>query len=320
VGSPNLATHLNHASQVTNQKQETNVYLARIRRTVEAEPELVARIPARETTSGGDLLLPLADALGRQHTDPVAVAVSADLSEAARRAVAAADESLALRAADVIFDVPTPTCTKVCCLALNYRDHAAESNLEVPPDPVLFFKPASSLVGHGAMVRAPARTSHLEHEVELGVVIGRETKDLPASRWREAVAGYTIINDMTARDLQLVSMQRNVPWDQSKSFDTFAPVGPYLVTLDEVDDPHALQMTLSVGGELRQEANTSQMVFAIPQLIEDLSNGMTLVPGDIIATGTTAGIAPLKSGDVMTCTITGLGSLVNEVIYEMPPA
>lgn len=216
----------------------------------------------------------------------------------------------------VIFEPPVATCTKICCLALNYQEHADESGMQVPPVPVLFFKPPSALTGHRRPVIAPARTKHLEHEVELAVVIGRVTRDLPAERWREAVAGYTVLNDMTARDLQLANIERNVPWDQSKGFDTFAPCGPYLVTADEVPDPQSLGLTLEVDGQVRQRANTRQMVFGIPQLIADLSDGMTLMPGDLIATGTIAGIAPLSDGDVMHATVEGVGTLTNEVRFS----
>ncbi|TMR99812.1 fumarylacetoacetate hydrolase family protein [Nonomuraea basaltis] len=218
----------------------------------------------------------------------------------------------------VVFEPPVATCTKICCLALNYAEHAAESGLEVPPEPVLFFKPPSALTGHRRPVVAPARTRHLEHEVELAVVIGSVTRDLPAERWREAVAGYTVINDLTARDLQLANIARNVPWDQSKGFDTFAPAGPYLATVDEVPDPQGLELTLEVRGQIRQRANTKQMVFGIPRLIADLSDGMTLLPGDLIATGTIAGIAPLQDGDVMRATVGGVGTLVNRVHFGPP--
>lgn len=291
------------------------MYLARVRRTPQSDPVLAVRF-AESDDGGGDMLLLLSDVLGNAATDPVAVAVDAEATNAVSLALRQARPSALIPAAEITFDIPTPTCTKICCLALNYREHAAESQLEVPPEPVLFFKPLSALAPHGATVHAPARTGHLEHEVELAVVIGRRIRDLPADQWRAAVAGYSVINDITARDLQLVNIQRNVPWDQSKGFDTFAPIGPYLATANEIEDPHTLQMTLTVQNEIRQSANTSQMVFGIPEIIADLSNGMTLVPGDVIATGTTAGIAPLASGDVMVGTIEKVGSLVNTVVYE----
>jgi 5-oxopent-3-ene-1,2,5-tricarboxylate decarboxylase/2-hydroxyhepta-2,4-diene-1,7-dioate isomerase len=221
------------------------------------------------------------------------------------------DDVLAERS--VIFEPPVAYCSKLCCMALNYRAHAEESGLEVPPEPVLFFKPPSALTGHRSEIRPPARTKHVEHEVELAVVIGTRCRDVPADEWRSVVAGYTIVNDLTARDLQLINHERNVPWDQSKGFDGFAPLGPYLVTADAVPDPSRLEMTLTIDGEVRQQARTSQMVFDIPALIEDLTDGMTLEVGDVIATGTTAGIAPVADGDVMHATITGFGTLSNRV-------
>lgn len=305
--------------------------LARIRRSPEAPVELVAAIDGPSRGLRGDLsgdlpgdrelpdggrVVSLRDLDGCGDADPVAALARlgvAALETAARRF--AADSARVLPAADLVFEPPVATCSKICCLALNYADHAAESRLELPPDPVLFFKPPSALVGHGAVVRPPARTEHVEHEVELAVVIGRVTRDLPAAEWRTAIAGYTVINDMTARDLQLANIGRNQPWDQAKAFDTFAPLGPFLVTPDEVPDPHDLEMRLSVAGQVRQRANTRQMVFDLPRLLADLSDGMTLLPGDVIATGTTAGIAPLAEGDVMEAEIAGVGRLVNRVSW-----
>lgn len=286
--------------------------LARIRRNHRARIEVASRVSDYH-------LLPLAGLDTTDNADTVGLlsrlgpdALGSSIAEL----TASTPASGLLNVEDVVFEPPIATCSKICCLALNYRDHAEESKLDVPPEPVLFLKPPSALVGHRRAVVAPTRTKHLEHEVELAVVIGSVTRDLPAERWREAVAGYSVINDMTARDLQLVNVQRNVPWDQSKGFDTFAPLGPYLVTADEVPDPGSLGMTLHVGEALRQSANTAQMVFGIPRLIADLSDGMTLYPGDVIATGTTAGLAPLSDGDVMRATIDGLGTLENPV--EIP--
>lgn len=280
------------------------MFLGRIRRTPSGPVELVAL-----HSDGG--LLSLAD-LG---DDPVAALRVYGLDRLTEL-VGERSSGPSLDQSAVLFEPPVATCTKICCLALNYRAHAEESGMEVPPEPVLFFKPPSALTGHRRPVLAPARTRHLEHEVELAVVIGRVTRDLPAERWREAVAGYTVINDMTARDLQLANIARNAPWDQSKGFDTFAPVGPFLATVDEVPDPQALELVLEVDGEVRQRANTKQMVFGLPRLIEDLSDGMTLMPGDVIATGTVAGIAPLKDGDTMRATVTGVGTLVNTVKFR----
>ena len=286
------------------------MFLGRIRRSPAEQVEVVA------WREGGELLS--LEGL-RGGDDPVAMLglYGLDrLTEEVDRRWAGA--GTLLEESSVVFEPPVATCTKICCLALNYVAHAEEGGMEVPPEPVLFFKPPSALTGHNRPVTAPARTKHLEHEVELAVVIGSVVRDLPAERWREAVAGYTVINDMTARDLQLANIARNAPWDQSKGFDTFAPTGPYLATVDEVPDPQALELTLEVGGQVRQRANTEQMVFGVPELIADLSDGMTLLPGDLIATGTIAGIAPLQDGDVMRATVQGVGTLVNTVDFGPP--
>jgi 2-keto-4-pentenoate hydratase/2-oxohepta-3-ene-1,7-dioic acid hydratase in catechol pathway len=274
------------------------MHLGRIRRTVDGPVELAALHPARGLVS-----------LRRFGDDPLAFIARPDAAALADDADEALDEDA------VFFEPPVARCGKVCCMALNYRAHAEESGLAVPPDPVLFLKPSTALIGHRAVIRPPARTSKVEHEVELAVVIGNRCRDVRAADWRSVVAGYTIVNDLTARDLQLVNHDRNVPWDQAKGFDGFAPLGPYLVTADAVPDPQNLDMTLTIDGAVRQSANTAQMVFPIPRLIEDLTDGMTLEPGDVIATGTTAGIAPVSDGDTMHATITGLGTLSNPITF-----
>ncbi|TDP94844.1 fumarylacetoacetate hydrolase family protein [Labedaea rhizosphaerae] len=282
--------------------------LARIRRGPGERIELAALVEGEELVS-------LASVDGCADADPVAALAELGVERLAEHtARLAGGERLA--AAELVFEPPVATCTKICCLALNYADHAAESGLEVPPEPVLFFKPTTALIGHGAVVRPPARTRHVEHEVELAVVIGHVAHGLTEENWQDAVAGYTVVNDMTARDLQLANIARNQPWDQFKGFDTFAPLGPYLVTRDEVPDPQNLELTLTVGGEVRQRANTKQMVFPLPRLLADLSDGMTLLPGDVIATGTMAGIAPVADGDVMHATVAGVGTLTNPVRWQ----
>lgn len=293
------------------QESENHVHLGRVRRSPGEPVELAAWHPDHGLVS---LRRSAPDVDG----DPLALldrygtAGAADLVRTAHEEAADGD---VLAEETVIYEPPVARCGKVCCMALNYRAHAEESGLAVPQDPVLFFKPSSALTGHRSVVRPPARTRHVEHEVELAVVIGARCRDVPADEWLGAVAGYTIINDLTARDLQLVNHERNVPWDQAKAFDGFAPLGPYLVTADEVPDPGRLDMTLVIDGEIRQGANTGQMVFGVPGLIEDLTDGMTLEPGDVIATGTTAGISPVADGDVMHATIAGLGTLSNRISF-----
>lgn len=286
------------------------MHIARIRRTASGPVELAFRV--REGDDGVDILaIPVGDGRLSDTDDPVALLSS--LGEVGLRQAFASAEHVEVRADVVIFEPPVAVCSKICALALNYAAHAEESNLDVPPEPVLFFKPSTALVGHGHDVVAPARTHHVEHEVELAVVIGTECRDVAVDDWERVVAGYSIINDVTARDLQMANLRRNQPWDQSKAFDTFAPLGPYLVTRESVADPQDLELVLTIDGEVRQSANTADMVFPIGRLIQDLSDGMTLLPGDVIATGTMAGISPLRSGDRMYASVTGLGTLVNDV-------
>lgn len=294
-------------------ESEAHVHLGRIRRAPGQPVELVAR-------DAGGALVSLRHHAAGVGDDPVALLArhgvdgAAEVVRAARQA-AGPDDVLAED--DVVFEPPVAHCSKICCMALNYRAHAEESGLEVPPEPVLFFKPPSALTGHRSVIRPPARTKHVEHEVELAVVIGTRCRDVAADDWRSVVAGYSVINDLTARDLQLINHERNVPWDQSKGFDGFAPLGPYLVTADDVPHPDRLDMTLEIDGQVRQSARTSQMVYGIPRLIEDLTDGMTLEAGDVIATGTTAGIAPVADGDVMHAAVTGLGTLSNQLTFSL---
>lgn len=214
------------------------------------------------------------------------------------------------------FDIPIAKPQKIICVALNYASHAAEGDQAVPEEPVIFFKPPSALLPHRGIVRNPARSERLDYEVELAVVIGRRATNVAAEDWRSVVGGYTVLNDVTARDMQLVAIDRNLPWDHSKAFDTFAPCGPYLVTSDEVDDPMDLGLTLTVDAEIRQSSRTSHMIFDIGQLIEVISQNITLEPGDILATGTPSGIGPVAPGQVMTAEVEGIGRLVNPVVYE----
>jgi 5-oxopent-3-ene-1,2,5-tricarboxylate decarboxylase/2-hydroxyhepta-2,4-diene-1,7-dioate isomerase len=220
-----------------------------------------------------------------------------------------------LTEAEASFEPPVEHCGKVVCVALNYLAHAEEGDLTPPTEPIIFFKPHTSLVGHNQSVVCPARSSRLDYEVELAVVIGRRALNVPADRWQEVVAGYTIFNDVTARDLQLDAIAANVPWDRSKGFDTFAPLGPYLVTPDEVADPNALDLEIRIGDRVLQRSNTRHMIFPLGELIADITDGMTLEPGDVIATGTPDGIGPAADGDVMEATIEGLGTLRSPVVF-----
>ena len=230
-----------------------------------------------------------------------------------------ADPALTVSEDSVTFDVPVGRPQKIICVALNYAEHAAEGDQQAPDEPVIFFKPPSSLLPHGGTVCNPARSRRLDYEVELGVVIGVRATNVQPSDWGEVVCGYTVFNDVTARDMQLVSIDRNQPWDHSKAFDTFAPCGPYLVTTDEIPDPMDLSITLQVGQQVRQASRTSYMIFDIPTLLQAVSRNITLEPGDIIATGTPSGIGPVNDGEVMIAEIEGVGRLVNAVVYERRP-
>jgi 2-keto-4-pentenoate hydratase/2-oxohepta-3-ene-1,7-dioic acid hydratase in catechol pathway len=199
--------------------------------------------------------------------------------------------------------------TKIICVGRNYAAHAAEHGAEVPQEPLLFFKPPSSLIGPGAPIRLPDQSQRVEHEGELVVVLGRRGRDVSAERAWEYVAGVTCGNDVTARDLQ----RRDNQWTRAKGFDTFCPVGPWLVTGVAEDEVADLEVTCWVGDETRQRARTSDMVFSTAELIAYTSRIMTLEPGDILMTGTPAGVGPLEPGDVVKVTVEGVGTLSNPV-------
>ena len=170
---------------------------------------------------------------------------------------------------------------KILCVGLNYRDHAKESNMEPPAAPTVFAKYATAIVGPGDSIVLPAATQKPDYEAELAVVVGRRAKQVRRSEWQDFVFGYTILNDVSARDVQLATSQ----WTLGKSFDTFAPMGPHIVTPDEIPDPHTLDIRLSIGGETLQNSNTRELIFGVPDLIEYISRMVTLEPGDIISTG-----------------------------------
>jgi 5-oxopent-3-ene-1,2,5-tricarboxylate decarboxylase/2-hydroxyhepta-2,4-diene-1,7-dioate isomerase len=209
--------------------------------------------------------------------------------------------------------LPPVTGSKAIGLALNYREHAAELKMEAPPDPALFFKPPSALVGHRAPVVAPPGIEYMHYEVELVVVIGQRCRRVPAERAHEVIAGYTIGNDVTVRDF-VANFYR--PPLRAKGYDTFGPIGPYVVTPDEVTDPGNLALRTYVNGELRQRGNTSQMQRPVPELIAYITSFMTLEPGDTIWTGTPSGLSHVYPGDVMRLEIDGLGALENPVVAE----
>lgn len=202
-----------------------------------------------------------------------------------------------------------PPCqpTKIIALGLNYADHAAESSLPLPDQPIIFLKPPTAAIGDMDQIVYPSMSQRVDYEAELAVVIGRRAKNVPSHEARRYVLGYTCANDVTARDLQ----QKDGQWTRSKSFDTFCPLGPWIVT----DlNPSKLAITCRVNGQVRQTGNTQDMVFTIWELISFISQVMTLEPGDVIMTGTPAGVGPLSPGDKVEVKIEGIGTLKNEVV------
>jgi 2-keto-4-pentenoate hydratase/2-oxohepta-3-ene-1,7-dioic acid hydratase in catechol pathway len=219
----------------------------------------------------------------------------------------------------VVLLAPIPRPPKVICVGLNYRDHAAEARMEIPEVPTIFSKFPSAITGPGAPVILPRNSVKPDYEAELAVVIGQGGRHIPGEFWRRHVYGYTCLNDVSARDFQMATSQ----WLMGKTFDTFAPMGPWIVTADEVADAHALDISMEINGEVLQQSNTRHLIFGIPRLIEYLSSVFTIEPGDVISTGTPAGVGfarkpPrwLKPGDEMVVKIAGVGELRNPVVAE----
>ncbi|MFQ5848468.1 MAG: fumarylacetoacetate hydrolase family protein [Candidatus Methylomirabilales bacterium] len=216
------------------------------------------------------------------------------------------------------FLAPIPRPGKnVFCIGRNYAEHAKERQAGVPTIPVFFTKPPTSVIGHESPVSYHRVTQQLDYEVELAVVIGRKGVDIPRAKAYDYVFGYTILIDVTARDLQ----KRHMQWFKGKSLDSFCPMGPWIIFKSALADPHNLRIALRVNGETRQAASTADMVFTIPDLIAVLSAGMTLEPGDILATGTPSGVAAgfdpprwLHVGDVIEAEIEGIGVLRNRIV------
>jgi len=201
--------------------------------------------------------------------------------------------------------LPPVTPSKIICVGRNYRDHAKELGNEIPAEPLLFFKPPSSLLAPGGIVRMPAASSRVDFEGELALVIARRVSKLDPEDWQSAIRGYTLANDVTARDLQ----KKDGQWTRAKGFDTFCPVGP--IVSDELDPAAGLTLETRVNGELRQHGSTLDFIFAIPQLLAYITSAITLEPGDLILTGTPSGVGPLQAGDVVEVTLPGLGTLSN---------
>jgi len=239
-----------------------------------------------------------------------ALAREADAWVAGRR------EAVMLPRARLLAPIPRPR-KNIMCMGRNYAEHARETGSAPPEVPVFFTKPPTAVVGPGAPVIHHAVTQQLDYEVELVAVIGRRGRNVSPEKALDYVFGYTVMNDITARDLQ----DRHGQWFKGKSLDTFAPLGPWIVHRSSLPDPQRLRLQMRVNGEVRQDSTTANMIFTVAQLIASLSAGMTLEPGDLLATGTPAGVAKgmkppkwLQPGDVMEAEVEGIGVLRNHVV------
>ncbi len=239
---------------------------------------------------------------------------------AAQNAVASADERDLAPAADVTLLAPVPRPGKIICLGYNYADHLGQGKTEPPEYPTFFCKTANTVIGPGQPIVVPRVTNQVDYEAELAVVIGKRARHVTQAQADKHVAGYTIFNDVSARDYQ----KRTTQWMIGKSFDTFGPMGPALVTPDEIPDPPQLELWLTLNGLEMQRTNTRHMIFSIPYLIAYLSDVMTLEPGDVISTGTPAktelarSVPPfMKPGDEVIIHIDQIGELINPVVAEV---
>ncbi|MCC7176681.1 MAG: fumarylacetoacetate hydrolase family protein [Bryobacterales bacterium] len=214
---------------------------------------------------------------------------------------------------------PIPRPPKLICVGLNYRDHAEETGMAIPAVPTIFSKFTTAVIGPGENIILPRASTKPDYEAELAFVVGKGGRYVDPAAWREHVFGYTILNDVSARDYQKATSQ----WLMGKTFDTFAPMGPYLTTADEIPDPHDLEISLTLNGRVMQSSNTRHLIFRIPELLAFLSSVFTLEPGDVVSTGTPGGVGfarkpPvfLSPGDLVEVRVAGLGELRNPVAGE----
>ncbi|MBI3208696.1 MAG: fumarylacetoacetate hydrolase family protein [Candidatus Solibacter usitatus] len=241
----------------------------------------------------------------------------------ARRRV---DEFAALPPGDAVYALsavricaPLPHPPKFICVGLNYRDHAEEVGAKIPDVPTIFNKFPTTIIAPGDNIILPSISSQPDYEAEFAFVIGTGGRKIAACNWKDHVFGYTMVNDVSARDFQRATTQ----WLMGKTFDTFGPMGPAIVTADEIEDPHALDITMTINGEVMQKSNTRNLIFDIPKLLEFLSSVFTLQPGDVVSTGTPGGVGSarkppryLRHGDECVVEVQGLGQLRNPVVAE----
>ncbi len=251
------------------------------------------------------------------YSDTLSFLADGDKAIAAAGALEPAGDAPAL--SDVKLHAPVPKPDKFICIGLNYRDHAIESGMGIPELPTVFTKYPNAICGHGDDIVLPAVSDQVDYEAELAFVIGKRCHKVKKEDWLDVVFGYTMVHDVSARDYQLATSQ----WTIGKTFDTFGPMGPAIVSKDEIADPHDLRIRLDLNGRTLQDSNTKQLVFDIPYLVEYLSTVMTLEPGDVVSTGTPPGVGfarkpPIfmKPGDEAVVKIEGLGELRNRCVAE----
>ncbi len=230
---------------------------------------------------------------------------------------AGAQNKIPLASVKLLAPIPRPR--KLICIGLNYRAHAMETGSAIPDVPTVFNKFATAVVGPGANIVLPKVSKSPDYEAEFAFVIGKGGRHIAAEDWQDHIWGYTMVNDVSARDYQRATTQ----WLMGKTFDTFAPMGPWIVTADEIADPHNLNISLTISGETLQDSNTKDLIFKIPELIAFLSSVFTLEPGDIVSTGTPSGVGVarkpqrfLQPGDEVTVKVEGIGELTNPVVAE----
>lgn len=236
---------------------------------------------------------------------------------AARKLADTPGGETALRLDEVRLLAPVLRPGKLLCVGLNYRDHAIESKMTIPEVPTIFLKLPNAVTGPDSEIVLPKNSAQPDYEAEFAAVIGRGGRNIRRADWKRHILGYTIVNDVSARDVQLATSQ----WMLGKSFDTFAPMGPAIVTADEIEDPHNLNIQLAIDGEVLQHSNTRHLIFQLPDLIEHLSSIVPLEPGDVISTGTPAGVGLgrtprrwLKPGEEIVIRIEGIGELRNRTV------
>ncbi len=276
------------------------------------------RLGALRTQNGRQQVIDLNQANASIPADMLAFLEAGEVAlQAAQGALNQAASGLDITQVQLLAPIPRPG--KIICIGLNYSDHAAESGQPIPQYPVVFAKYANAVVGPGEAIMLPKVTNQVDYEAELGFVIGKRGRYVSVDDAMNYVAGYLPINDVSARDYQMRTSQ----WTMGKIFDTFAPMGPALVTADEISNPHDLDICLTINGEVLQNSNTCNLIFGVPQLVASLSEVMTLEPGDVVSTGTPPGVGMarkpqrwLKPGDVVDIEIEGLGTLSNPVVAE----